>query len=75
MNEEKWSFSLKDAMAGVHERGPSKLMAGLKFMVTPSTKPGFEDLKEMVEAAGGVCSLLGPINLLGGFGGLAVRAE
>jgi hypothetical protein len=51
-NEEKWLMTF----SGVLEKAkaaPGALMKDMKFLITPSTKPEYEDLKEMIEASGG----------------------
>ena len=53
-NEEKWSFQLAESLARVRELAPKRLMSGRRFLITPSTKPDYEDLKEIIEASGGV---------------------
>jgi hypothetical protein len=45
---------LEESLERLQETGASKLMAGLKFHITPSTIPDYQDLKEMIEASGGV---------------------
>lgn len=52
--EKKHSFNLSTALENVEKNGPSALMSGLQFLITPSTSPSYVDLMEMIEAAGGV---------------------
>ena len=53
--EKKWGFELRESMERVRRQGVSQLMAGLDILVTPSTIPEFDELREMIEASGGVC--------------------
>ncbi|KXS21851.1 hypothetical protein M427DRAFT_93252, partial [Gonapodya prolifera JEL478] len=50
--ETKWGFKLAESLASSAEK-EGKLLDGREFFITPNTKPGNGDLKEIVEAAGG----------------------
>ncbi|OUM57027.1 hypothetical protein PIROE2DRAFT_65238 [Piromyces sp. E2] len=52
-SEKKWKFTMKSSLKTAHDNRDNPLFKGLTFYMTPNTKPPFDEMETIINAAGG----------------------